>query len=57
VAVGAYGEAVLLSAANVAVLYPRIRAEEALLDRVPGYREAFAGVPRFLPTKGRARGR
>ena len=57
VAVRAYGEAVLLSAANAAVLYPRIRAEEALLDRVPGYREAFAGVPRFLPTKGRARGR
>ena len=53
-AVGAYGEAVLLSAANAAVLLPRIRAEEALLDRVPGYREAFAGVPRFLPTKGGA---
>jgi methyltransferase len=57
VAVGAYGEAVLLSAANAAVLFPRIRAEEALLDLVPGYREAFAGVPRFLPTRGRARGR
>ncbi len=54
VAVGAYGEAVLLSAANTAVLLPRIRAEEALLDRVPGYREAFAGVPRLLPTRGRA---
>ena len=48
-AVGAYSEGVLLSAANVAVLVPRIRAEEALLDGVPGYREAFAGVPRFLP--------
>jgi methyltransferase len=57
VAVGAYGEAVLLSAANAAVLVPRIRAEETLLDRVPGYREAFAGVPRFLPTKGRDRRR
>ena len=48
-AIGAYPEAVLLSAANAAVLVPRIRAEEALLELVPGYREAFAGVPRFLP--------
>jgi len=54
VAVGAYGEAVLLSAANAVVLVPRIRAEEALLDQVPGYREAFAGVPRLLPTSRRA---
>jgi len=51
VAVGAYPEAALLSLANAAVLVPRIRAEEALLDRVPGYREAFAGVPRFLPQR------
>jgi len=50
-AVGAYGEALVLSAANAAVLVPRIRAEEALLDRVPGYREAFAGVPRFVPRR------
>ena len=35
------------------VLWPRIAAEEALLDRLPGYREAFAGVPRFLPLPGR----
>ena len=48
-AVGAYAEAVVLSVANAAVLVPRIRAEEELLDRVPGYREAFAGVPRLLP--------
>jgi methyltransferase len=48
-AVGAYAEAVLLSVANAAVLVPRIRAEEALLDQVPGYREAFAGIPRLLP--------
>ena len=53
VAVGAYPEALLLSLANAAVLVPRIRAEEALLDRVPGYREAFAGVPRLLPDPGR----
>jgi methyltransferase len=53
VAVGAVPEAVLLSAANAAVLVPRIRAEERLLDAIPGYREAFAGVPRFLPRPGR----
>jgi len=53
VAVGAVREAVLLSAANAMVLCPRIREEEALLDRVPGYREAFAGVPRFVPMPGR----
>ena len=54
-AVGAYAEAALLSAANAAVLVPRIRAEEALLNRVPGYREAFAGMPRFLPRPVRSR--
>jgi methyltransferase len=48
-AIGAYAEAVALSLANWAVLVPRIRAEEALLDRVPGYRAAFDGVPRLLP--------
>jgi len=51
-AVGAVPEAVLLSLANAAVLVPRIRAEERLLDRVPGYREAFHGVPRFIPHRG-----
>ena len=51
-AVGALPEAVLLSALNGAVLVPRIRAEEALLDAVPGYRAAFAGVPRLLPWPG-----
>jgi methyltransferase len=54
-AIGAYPEAILLSAANAAVLWPRIREEEALLDRLPGYREAFAGIPRFLPRWPRAR--
>jgi methyltransferase len=53
VAVGAVREAVWLSLANAMVLWPRIRAEEALLDRLPGYREAFAGVPRFVPLPGR----
>jgi methyltransferase len=52
-AIGARREALWLSLANAAVLLPRIRAEEALLDRVPGYRDAFAGVPRFLPVPGR----
>ena len=46
-------EGAALSLANAAVLVPRIRAEERLLDAVPGYREAFRGVPRFLPRPGR----
>jgi methyltransferase len=53
VAVGATREALWLSVADAAVLWPRIRAEEALLDRLPGYREAFDGVPRFVPRPGR----
>lgn len=53
IAVGAFPEAVALSVANAAVLIPRIRAEERLLDAVPGYREAFDGVPRFVPRWGR----
>jgi methyltransferase len=53
VAVGAVREAVWLSFADAMVLWPRVRAEEALLDRLPGYREAFAGVPRFVPLPGR----
>jgi methyltransferase len=52
-AVGAFREALWLSIADAMVLWPRIRAEEALLDRLPGYREAFAGVPRFVPIPGR----
>lgn len=51
--VGRPRAAVWLSVADALVLWPRIRAEEALLDRLPGYREAFAGVPRFLPMPGR----
>ncbi|HEY6379759.1 MAG TPA: isoprenylcysteine carboxylmethyltransferase family protein [Candidatus Dormibacteraeota bacterium] len=51
---GAYGQAVALSAANAMVLLPRIREEEALLDAIPGYREAFAGRPRFLPRPPRS---
>jgi methyltransferase len=56
VAVGAVPEAVALSIANAAVLVPRIRAEERLLDAVPGYRDAFRGVPRFLPRLWRRSG-
>ena len=52
-AAGRVREAVLLSVADALVLWPRVRAEEALLDRLPGYREAFAGVPRFVPVPGR----
>jgi methyltransferase len=53
VAVGAAREGALLSLANAAVLVPRIRAEERLLDAAPGYGAAFRGVPRFVPRPGR----
>ncbi|MFI5286540.1 MAG: isoprenylcysteine carboxylmethyltransferase family protein [Candidatus Dormibacteria bacterium] len=53
IAVGAFPEALALSVANAAVLIPRIRAEERLLDGLPGYHEAFDGVPRFVPRRGR----
>ncbi len=53
VAVGRARAAVLLSIAGALVLWPRVRAEEALLDGLAGYREAFAGVPRFVPLPGR----
>lgn len=52
-AIGALPEAVVLSLANAAVMVPRIRAEERLLDAIPGYREAFRGVPRFIPRPSR----
>jgi methyltransferase len=53
IAVGAIPEAAILSAMNAAVLVPRIRAEERLLDAMTGYREAFTGVPRFIPRPDR----
>ncbi len=37
------------SLANAALLAARIREEEALLSRLPGYQEHFADKPRFLP--------
>lgn len=52
-AVGAVPEAMVLSLVNAGVLAPRIRAEERLLDAIPGYRESFHGVPRFIPRPGR----
>jgi methyltransferase len=52
-AVGRVRAALLLSVADALVLWPRVRAEEALLDGLAGYREAFAGVPRFVPLPGR----
>jgi methyltransferase len=52
-AVGAAPEAMALSLLNAAVLVPRIRAEERLLDAIPAYRESFSGVPRFFPRLGR----
>jgi methyltransferase len=53
VAAGAVREAAWLSLADGVVLWARVRAEERLLDGLPGYREAFAGVPRFVPVPGR----
>jgi len=52
-AVGAAPEALVLSLANAALLLPRIRAEERLLDAVPGYHASFERVPRFIPRVGR----
>ncbi len=46
---GAWASAVGLSLANLVVLVPRIRAEERLLARDPGYRERFSGRARFIP--------
>jgi methyltransferase len=49
---GAVITALVFSAANAALLFVRIRAEEAALGQ--GYARAFAATPRFLP--GRRRG-
>src|SRR5438270_1106805 len=46
---GARASAVVLSALNAVVLYDRIRAEEALLERSAAYRDAFAGKASFVP--------
>ncbi len=41
--------ALVVSLLNALVLARRIPAEEAMLATVPGYRDAMAGKPRFLP--------
>ncbi len=46
---GAWVSGLTLSALNVFALWPRIREEERLLAAVPGYSDAFAGRPRFVP--------
>jgi methyltransferase len=46
---GAWLSALALSGLNVLVLRDRIRDEERLLARVPGYEEAFRGRARFVP--------
>jgi methyltransferase len=46
---GAWVSAAALSAVHAAVLADRVRAEERLLDRVPGYRQALRGRARFIP--------
>ena len=38
-----------LTLLNAAVLIPRIRAEERLLVRLPGYLDSMAGKKRFIP--------
>jgi methyltransferase len=50
---GAPLSAALLSVGNAVVLVPRVRGEEALLARVPGYAERMGGKPRFLPRLSR----
>jgi len=46
---GAWMSALALSALNAVVLGDRIREEERLLARIPGYEEAFGGRARFIP--------
>jgi len=46
----AYLTAALFSAANLALLWVRIRAEEAALTQWPQYVAAMADKPRFVPT-------
>jgi len=41
--------ALLLSAANALLLAGRIRDEEALLRKLPGYRDHFEHLPRLIP--------
>ncbi len=52
---GAWISLVVLNALHLPLLARRIRQEEALLGRVPGYAEAMAGKGRFLPSLRRIR--
>lgn len=46
---GAVWSALGLSVLNAGLLFDRIRAEERLLARVPGYEQAFKGRARLIP--------
>ena len=46
---GAYGSAVVLSAANAWLLRRRIAEEDALLMSIPAYRERMGEKPSFIP--------
>ncbi|MDQ6709611.1 MAG: hypothetical protein M3Z11_03535 [Candidatus Dormibacteraeota bacterium] len=46
---GAYWSAIGLSSVNAALLAGRIKAEERLLNAVPGYRERMGWKGRFVP--------
>jgi len=46
---GAVFSALALSLLNAGLLFDRIREEERLLARVPGYEEAFEGRARLIP--------
>ena len=54
---GAYWSAFGLSALNAVLLAGRIKAEESLLDSVPGYRERMGWKGRFLPRSRALKGR
>jgi isoprenylcysteine carboxyl methyltransferase (ICMT) family protein YpbQ len=41
--------ALVASAVNAVLLFFRIRDEEALLEKRPGYREHFGRLARFVP--------
>ena len=54
---GAYWSAIGLSSANAVLLAGRIKAEERLLDAIPGYRERMGWKNRFVPRRGAATAR
>ncbi|MDQ6885560.1 MAG: hypothetical protein M3077_15195 [Candidatus Dormibacteraeota bacterium] len=54
---GAYWSAIGLGSVNAALLAGRIRAEERLLDAIPGYQERMGWKRRFLPRRRAATAR